>query len=694
MSTIAEQLQEAADKASQASAQAGLWATGPVGTTVPTDSGPVPTIAEFTRSAQERADDAIGALGWLLAGDFTAGCTVTERNQYVLVVGGSGYRWDGALPKVVAPGSDPTPIDTGAWVLVGDATLRGELANTGGSGLVAFSHQAAGAVHRTVEGKLRDTISVKDFGAIGDGITDDSASFNAFTAYLRQNYVNTTYDYTGVNLLIPPGIYSVSSWDLTDLYIHNLHIVGHGAVIMARTGGKNVIDGLGSRYLKFHGLTVYSTADVMARSGVQLGPKGVETCGNACFNDVNILGYFTHAPYMNLGSETTSLFNTRFVQRNTDPAAFAQICDGMSKYLPTSDFVTVTRPVGVVLSYTANSYNGCQIRNEGGGSASYLSYPHGWEFDMGCYYISFNDSAFVIHGNTTYRPAKLVIRGSFESSLDDNPTPGNIGIRHAVTFSNEGGNTAIDGFTFEASNLQCATSVFRVTGGGSCRLSDADIRVHTIPEAGCVLVGSGSLNIDGVLMSQNAAKLNLGALTVFNGIICTNNYNELPSLPPIGGYTVYSRIDSKVYHCGEQAFVSAPFTFTPTVTFATPGDLSVSYAAQVGYGYRIGKMVFVSVTLTFTPTHTTASGDLIINGLPFSSAIGSSRHSGLHQVSINSGFTWPESTTQVCPRVPENSTKIKMYAQGSGVATVPFTTANLPSGTAKAIVFSGMYLAS
>lgn len=138
MSTIAEQLQEAADKASQASAQAGLWATGPVGTTVPTDSGPVPTISEFTRAAQERADDAIDALGWVLAGDFTAGCTVTDRNQYVLVVGGPGYRWDGVLPKVVAPGSSPTPIATGAWVLVGDATLRGDLAAAGGSELVGI----------------------------------------------------------------------------------------------------------------------------------------------------------------------------------------------------------------------------------------------------------------------------------------------------------------------------------------------------------------------------------------------------------------------------------------------------------------------------------------------------------------------------------------------------------------------------
>lgn len=117
MSTI-QDFEEAAAKATQASAQADTWANGPINTTVPTDSGPVPTIAEFNRAAQARVDASIDSLGWVLAGDFTAGCTVTDRNQYVLVVGGAGYRWDGVLPKVVTPGSSPTPISAGSWILV------------------------------------------------------------------------------------------------------------------------------------------------------------------------------------------------------------------------------------------------------------------------------------------------------------------------------------------------------------------------------------------------------------------------------------------------------------------------------------------------------------------------------------------------------------------------------------------------
>lgn len=133
-----------------------------------------------------------------------------------------------------------------------------------------------------------------------------------------------------------------------------------------------------------------------------------------------------------------------------------------------------------------------------------------------------------------------------------------------------------------------------------------------------------------------------------------------------------------------------PSTWTPAITFVTPGNLSVTYSVQLGDEIVIGKLrIATCVLVTSAFTHTTASGDLLITGFPASTQNVTGYRA--HGACSWSGVT-KANYTDINALMLQNDNKAYLYASGSGQTGVFLTAADMPSGGNVTIVFTISYL--
>jgi len=96
-----------------------------------------------------------------------------------------------------------------------DAATLAVLAASSGSSLIGYINSGSGATARTVQARLRDMISVKDFGAVGDGTTNDvtaiQAAITAAAARPSSGSIAGLGGISGATVYFPSGVYRINS---------------------------------------------------------------------------------------------------------------------------------------------------------------------------------------------------------------------------------------------------------------------------------------------------------------------------------------------------------------------------------------------------------------------------------------------------------------------------------------------------
>ena len=164
-------------------------------------------------------------------------------------------------------------------------------------GAAIFTPAGTGAVSRTVQAKLRESVSVLDFGAVGDGVTDDSAAFALAIASNR-------------HIWVPPGTYAIDA-SVTKTSVENFVLEGAGVDVTifkcssSATFANIPLNFQSSTDIKVKGITFDSNAN--ASLGALVIVRFV-SCNDFDFTDCRIL----HT-YIGLGVDSCNRFR---VQRN------------------------------------------------------------------------------------------------------------------------------------------------------------------------------------------------------------------------------------------------------------------------------------------------------------------------------------------------------------------------------------------
>lgn len=410
---------------------------------------------------------------------------------------------------------------------------------------VTYNQGSTGAVTRTLDDKLQDYVSVKDFGAKGDGVTDDTPAFNLFFAYIRDraNFGQITPPNTvedgAIAGYIPAGRYLCNS-SINAVNIRGMGVTIHadGATIHSKATGKAALDLIGSRWITIKGLKITGDQTQTPRTGFQYGRRIVAgySSDNFQFHRCKTDGYFSLTAVYNLASETDDHLHPEYYNSATN--GYCVIIDGNNYHGATSDY-TDQLLVGIqAMSNIQHTFINADIRQRGSGDTIWLGSCSQTKFINS--YVVTQDSVGVVLSDDGRGFNDLVLDLHFETT----------GIQHCVKVEKQptmaGVWCHLRRFTFLDHAPFAADSIFLVDAGlDRVIMHDADV---SIARAGVIPTNKLSASQAKIYILGNL----YGASTIINdvnlyGTLGSDNVAGIASLPN-GIYTSKTQGGSFDHH--------------------------------------------------------------------------------------------------------------------------------------------------
>jgi hypothetical protein len=503
-----------------------------------------------------------------------------QSKPYIVINAGTG--------SIVLRGVGPT---TGITILAGEKCMAAwngsDFVKIGtAASSVTYTPAGATAVPSNVQTKLRETISVKDFGAVGDGTTNDTTAIQNAITYCTSDVNNPK------TLFFPEGDYRITA-GFTQITCKNFVMYGAGRGVEYYDVGVN---NQGASRIVYDGTNSSSTwiFDYSAARGCQISQLSILCEGkcnairatlssNLLFEKLGIYEAYTGI-YFIASCFSSVIDNVVSFDHATDHIVFGEtahstkISNCSFASLNTSSGGTTT-PASVITLGSTESMSMVTIS--------------GCNFDV--WRVPVNILAKDVYG--------LLITGNYFEPRDATMTRMiQLGDQTADVFcqgvaisGNKLYGTAYtgDGVRIEkARGVNIDGNVFNsMTDAINC--ADTGVSVNKFAEGVFISANRFGTSITGYgLTFDNAACTNI----VMLGNTGTADYDP-------------AQVGSNLYFAEEQ--------FTPVLAFGG-NSVGVTYTTQVGLYKKIGSRVFFQIRLIVT-SKGSSTGNATITGLPFTS---------------------------------------------------------------------------